>query len=158
MRTWSGHLTEEWLKAWKAGTLSAEEQQMIFTHTGCCDHCAELLFDFLEQDLAEPPAYLQKEILEQSKSLRVQAGRNVYQTSRQMRLFLYSLKVGFAVAVSILVLFAVPVQEESWANRKPRLLEDARQIITERIQSGLDRLDRIGGWLIDIDDKEEQND
>ena len=73
-------------------------------------------------------------------------------------MFLYSLKVGFAVAVSILVLFAVPVQEESWANRKPRLLEDARQTITERIQSGLDRLDRIGGWLIDIDDKEEQND
>lgn len=105
MKEWNGHVTEEWLRAFQDGKLSAEEERRLLTHVGRCDYCAERLAQTMEKDLCEPPAYLQEEILERSRCADVQAARKVYQTSRQMRLFLYSLKVGLALATSLFLLF-----------------------------------------------------
>ncbi|MBS6395626.1 MAG: hypothetical protein KH452_00530 [Clostridiales bacterium] len=107
MREWSGHLNEEWLEAWTNGHLTKEEQMLMLEHTGRCICCAEKLADYLERDtLAVPPAYLKEEIWEKTKRADIQAARTVYQTSRQMRLFLYSLKVGLAVVTSLFLLFS----------------------------------------------------
>ena len=54
--------------------------------------------------MLKPPAYLANEIRERVKQLDVQAVATVKKTSRKIQLLLYSMKVGAAVAFSILIL------------------------------------------------------
>lgn len=105
MRELQGHVTEEWLNAWRDGLLKREEEYVMLAHIGHCEYCAERFAQMLEDNPIQPPAYLREEILERSKCPDVQTARKVYQTSRQMRLLLYSLKVGLAVATSLFLLF-----------------------------------------------------
>lgn len=162
MRELTGHLTGEMLETWISGTLSQEEEQKLLVHAGSCDYCAKLLADCLEQDLAEPPAYLQEEILEKSRSIEIQTARAIHQASKQMRLFYYSLKVGFALAVSLTMLFILP--QSGWTN--PRqvtcLQEETKKSITEKLKEGSDKidfwLDGLAEWSIFAEYEEEQND
>lgn len=162
MKEQAGHVTEADLRAWASGKFSEEEEQAFLTHTGSCDFCAELLAAYLEQDPAEPPAYLREEILEKSRSVGMQTARTIYQTSRQMRLFLYSLKVGFAVAVSLLMLFIFPKAESLDVRQKTYFPEDTHPSITERIRDGSEKvtafLDSLTGWPVSVNYEEEQND
>lgn len=111
MRELQGHLTEEWLNAWRDKNLTDEEERRLLMHVSCCSHCADRFAQILEEEPAEPPAYLKEEILERSRGLDVQAAKTVYHTSRRMRLFLYSLKVGLAVAASLFLLFGTSGKE-----------------------------------------------
>lgn len=52
----------------------------------------------------EPPRYLKEEILNRTRQLDVQASVKLKETSRQVQLMVYSLKVGFAVVASIFLL------------------------------------------------------
>lgn len=52
----------------------------------------------------EPPRYLKEEILSRTHQLDVQASVKFKETSRQVQLMVYSLKVGFAVVASIFLL------------------------------------------------------
>ena len=54
--------------------------------------------------LEEPPRYLKEEILNRTRQLDVQASVKLKETSRQVQLMIYSLKVGLAVAASIFLL------------------------------------------------------
>lgn len=156
MKEWTGHVTEEWLSDWAGGQLSESEQQQMLRHLESCDHCAEQLAEFLEKDLASPPAYLQEEILERSRSLKVQTAKTVYQTSKRMQLLLYSLKVGFAVATSLFLLSI------SYEIETMELPQSPRTSITEKIEEESrkvnDRFLEFKGWLLHIEYKEEEND
>lgn len=152
MREWTGHVTKEWLEAWNLQQLSETEEQMFLTHVGSCDHCAEQFAAYLEQDLIEPPAYLHEEILERSKSLEIQTARKVYQTSKQMRLFFYSLKVGVAVAVSLLLLFVSPVAEENTREINRAYLESTHITLTEKVDGVWQE---FTGWLRNPVEKED---
>lgn len=140
MKEWTGHMTEEQLDAWMSGTLSKAEEQRLFAHIGACDFCAEVLAGHLEQGLLDPPAYLQEEILEKSQSIETRTARTIWQTSRQMRLVLYSLKVGFALAVSLYALFLFPVHGQTEGRRAAYFLENTRQSVTEKLRDGRDRM------------------
>lgn len=52
----------------------------------------------------EPPRYLKEEILSRTRQIDVQASVKLKETSRQVQLMIYSLKVGLAVAASIFLL------------------------------------------------------
>lgn len=52
----------------------------------------------------EPPRYLKEEILTRTRQLDVKAAVKLKETSRQVQLMVYSLKVGFAVVASIFLL------------------------------------------------------
>ncbi len=54
--------------------------------------------------LSEPPSYLKEEILKRTRQMDVQAAMRLKETSKQMQLFMYSLKVGLAVVASIFLL------------------------------------------------------
>ena len=54
--------------------------------------------------MAEPPRYLKEEILNKVRRMDVQAARKLKESSRQVQLMLYSLKVGLAVVASIFLL------------------------------------------------------
>ena len=86
----------------------------------------------------------------------MQAARTVYQTSRRMRLFWYSLKVGAAVAVSLLLLFASPVAEERSLQIKESYWE------TSPSREFGERMDGVWqeftGWIKNPGEKEESYD
>lgn len=161
MKELMNHLTENLLEQWSAGRLSAEEEQRLLAHAGACDYCAELLAAHLEQAPAEPPAYLTEEILEKSRSIEVRTARTIRQTSRQMRLFFYSLKVGLVLAASLFVLFVIPRDGSIRIRQESRLLETTQRTITEKLQDGGGRmsefLEKLTGWSVFMDE-EEQND
>lgn len=152
------HLTEKDVEDWMAGLLSPGKEQQLLTHAGTCDHCAGLLGFCLEQHLMEPPAYLRDEILEKSQSLEIRTARTIHRTSGQIRLFLYSLKVGFALAVSLSMLFVLPLHGETEFQRRVLFPERAGQTITEKLQSGKGAIDTLmkalTDWTIFLDEEE----
>ncbi len=105
------HITDEMWIALKQDTIRPEEFMQILEHTCDCTWCAERMAEILEQEdgietewAAAPPSYLAGEILERAKQLDVRAAVAVKQTSKRLQLFLYSMKVGVAVAFSMLIL------------------------------------------------------
>ena len=49
--------------------------------------------------------------MERSRQPDVRTARTIYETSKRMRLLVYSLKVGLAVAFSLFLLFFIPELE-----------------------------------------------
>lgn len=111
MMTVKRHLTREDFIKWDAGLMTPEEMEAFLSHTAVCDTCAENWMSFMAQLepelLPEPPAYLTEEIIERSKQPDLLIARKVTRTSRQIRLLTYSLKVGTAVVLSIMMLFSI---------------------------------------------------
>ena len=147
MREWTGHVTPEWLEAF---------QQELLEHIESCNYCADQFAAYIETDLQEPPAYLHEEILERSQGISMQAARTVYQTSRRMRLFWYSLKVGAAVAVSLLLLFASPVAEERSLQIKESYWETSPSRELGEKMDGV--WQEFTGWIKNPGEKEESYD
>lgn len=162
MREWTGHVTEEWLSDFAEGQLTESELGQMFRHLKSCDYCAEQLADFLEKDLAAPPAYLRDEILERSRCPDVQASKTIYRTSKRMQLFLYSLKVGLAVAASLFMLNLSYEMETIDVRVLQNLPENTQTSILEKIDEESrrvnDYLQNFGGRLLHIEYEEEEND
>ena len=109
------HITEEMWIALRQGTLDDDEYMQILEHTCDCTWCAGRLAEIMEPadfgtddttgiPAALPPAYLSEQILDRTRQLDVQATVNIHKTSKKLQLLLYGLKVGTAVAFSILIL------------------------------------------------------
>lgn len=161
MKQLAGHITKEWLDAWEKGQLNDTQQQDMLKHIGSCSYCADQFAAFLEEDLMKPPAYLREEILERSRKPDIRVVKTVYQTSRRMRFFLYSLKVGAAVAVSLFLLFFSPVERIEMSAIE-KLSERSESAITEKLNEGNDKinsfLNQFTENLMHIEYKEENND
>lgn len=144
------HVTKEMFCKWQKGTLSAQEEASFLQHIGSCTFCAEQFGTWMEEDLLmEPPSYLKEEIQARSRQLDVQTVVKVQQTSKQMKLMLYSLKVGLAVAASIFLLtITTGVQR---MNVKPAEREPVQngQETREREESITDKLNRGSGYVTD---------
>ena len=113
----TGHISRELFCDWQEGRLKGREETDFFTHIGACTFCAEQFGNWMEEGLSdemgreqfltmeeEPPRYLKEEIRNRTRQLDVQASMKLKETSRQVQLMLYSLKVGLAVAASIFLL------------------------------------------------------
>ena len=113
----TGHISRELFCDWQEGRLKGREETDFFPHIGACTFCAEQFGNWMEEGLSdemgreqfltmeeEPPRYLKEEIRNRTRQLDVQASMKLKETSRQVQLMLYSLKVGLAVAASIFLL------------------------------------------------------
>jgi len=103
------HLTEEILQAFVAGNLSEQTETEVMEHIAHCDSCAENFADLLaEENLITPPPDLKKEVLEQTlyRKSPVQAIQKVSEKAREKQrgFWLYSAKVAFAMAASLLMI------------------------------------------------------
>lgn len=123
------HLTDEDFLKWDSGQMTPAEMEFFLSHTSSCDTCAERWMNWMEQTevemnaetaaekelntetaakaIPQPPAYLAEEILERCKQPDILIARNLNRTSRQLQLFTYSLKIGTAVVLSIMMLFSI---------------------------------------------------
>ena len=107
------HLTEHDFEAWEQGVLSDTQMEGFLTHTANCPHCGDAWFAYMSRHteaLPEPPAYLAQEITERVHQPDVVIAQKAHTTSKKVQLFLYSLKVGVALAASIYMLFAMDAQ------------------------------------------------
>lgn len=162
------HVTKEQLDSLLAGQLCEEERIRLLGHVSGCSYCAELFADCLEESPLTPPLYLREEILERSRCMDVRTVRTVYGLSRQMRLLLYGLKVGLAVAVSLFLLFSSSnlelIKESLSENRQnPGWMQEEPVLpVTEKLNQGSDFINRciqeISGWLPGMRYEEDWND
>lgn len=107
------HLTEHDFEAWEQGILSDTQTQSFLTHTANCPHCGDAWFAYMSRHmeaLPEPPAYLAQEIIERVHQPDVVIAQKARRTSKRVQLFLYSLKVGVALAASIYMIFTMDTQ------------------------------------------------
>ncbi|WP_075719010.1 hypothetical protein [Roseburia sp. 499] len=98
------HITREMFECWQQGKMEGQREEEFLRHTGTCTFCAEQFGIWMEENLMEPPAYLKEEITRRTRQIDVQTAVKVKQTSKQMQLMIYSLKVGLAVVASIFLL------------------------------------------------------
>lgn len=126
------HITDEMWIALKQDTIRPDEFMQILEHTCDCTWCAERMAEALGQDGAEepewaaaPPAYLAGEILERTKQLDVKAQTTVKQASKQLQLFLYSMKVGVAVAFSMLILVLTSTIQQAGLQQANQLSQES---------------------------------
>ena len=143
-----GHITkEEWLR-FAHGRMDAQEEERLYQHVADCTYCAEQFANIVEADFfAEPPAYLCEEILQQSQRAEIQTVVKVKKISKQMKLLLYSLKVGFAVAASIFLLTITTAVQQNGMEMQKEPPKQTEASITEKINresgkitSGLKRI------------------
>lgn len=158
MNEFTGHVREEWFDAWKNRRLTREEECVMLRHISCCDYCADRFAALLEEEPEEVPAYLEEEILERSKGADVKAVRAVYQTSRRMRLLIYSLKVGVAVTMSLFLLFGTSgIRTDAirvrWPQGKERLFFISRELDEKSEQFG-GRLNQFMDRLWNMNEEE----
>lgn len=107
------HLTEHDFEAWEQGILSDTQAQVFLMHTANCPHCGDAWLAYMSRHaeaLPEPPAYLAQEIIERVHQPDVVIVQKARRTSKRAQLFLYSLKVGVALAASIYMIFTMDTQ------------------------------------------------
>lgn len=122
------HLTQEDFIKWDSGLMTPEEMETFLSHTASCSICADNWMAWMEspesEALPEPPAYLAEEIIGRSGQPDLMIARRLNRTSRQLRLLTYSLKVGTAVVLSIMMLFSINLTSMKMAsgfeNREPQ--------------------------------------
>lgn len=136
------HITEKIWIAITEDTISQDDFMQILEHTSECTWCAERLAEALMQEDAasEPPSYLPEQILERTKQLDVQATVTIRQTSKKLQLFLYSLKVGAAVAFSLLILgVTANFQDVSFTQLEmPAAEQEEKETVLKKVSQAAD--------------------
>lgn len=166
------HVTEEQFCDWLAGEMPAQEEEWFLGHIGSCTFCAQQFAGWMEPPEAfagpeeafagppEPPAYLKEEIRKRTQQMDVQMAANVKERSRQMQLFLYSLKVGLAVMSSIFLLMLTnnvqglqPEEGRSWEKEQEEAGEelDITGILNQKSGEVSSLLNEISNGLFRID-------
>jgi anti-sigma factor RsiW len=172
------HITNEQFCDWLAGEMPPDRETEFLGHIGNCTFCAHQFAEWMEAPpeppelavsreeafmnqpgLLNPPRYLKEEIIQRTQQPSVQMGVHVRQKSRQMQLFMYSLKVGLAVTASIfLLMLTANVQElqpetvREWRTEQMQQRQEAdSREETISISHTLNQKSReISGFLCDI--------
>lgn len=151
------HITKEVFDNWQQGKLEGSQETEFLNHVGTCTFCAGKFADWMEEGLLEePPAYLKEEITERTGQIDVQ-------TSKQIRLIVYSLKVGLAVAASIFLLtLTTGLQNMNLEvpKRQQNRTESGRESVTVKLREGsnyiADTLNRLADGLV-LPERKESN-
>lgn len=98
------HISEETLLAFKQDELSPEERDKFLQHICSCNFCSEELADSLADEMITAPIDMKENILRAVRRPEVQIARKAKETSKQLQLLLYSLKVGTAAFGALLIL------------------------------------------------------
>lgn len=106
------HISEDILRAYFAGALSVQEELEIMEHIAVCDSCAKRFADGITQEItvAAPPD-LKSGILEQTvyrkSPVRTIQELQERKRAKQKELMGYAVKVGVAMAASILMVISM---------------------------------------------------
>ncbi len=99
------HISEKELTTFRSGQMTGQETEAFLSHISSCDFCSGLFADSMENDLVSAPQNLKLNLMNAVRRPEMRMKRKAREASRRMQLFLYSLKVGTAMAGALLVLF-----------------------------------------------------
>lgn len=99
------HISKEALNAFRYHQLSEKETEALLEHISSCDFCSELFADTIQEELVKAPGDLKANLIKAVKRPEVQLAKHAREASKRVQLFLYSLKVGTAMAGALLILF-----------------------------------------------------
>lgn len=141
------HIDRKEFCDWLAGEMNPQREKEFLGHVGVCTFCAQQFADWMELP-HEPPRYLKEEISQRAHQMDVQVSVQVREKSRQMQLFLYSLKVGLAVMTSIfLLMLAANIQGMDSETVREWKLERMQQQSEEERISITDTLNQKSGEI-----------
>jgi len=117
------HISEKMLQAYVSSRLPVKEEQAVMEHIAMCDSCARRFAVYMEKGiLVSPPPDLKQGILDKTVGRKdfISPVRDLSEKcSRQRKeLLAYSMRVVFAMAASIMILFTMSFQSD--AGQLPR--------------------------------------
>jgi hypothetical protein len=98
------HLTEADFYEFRHDTMNQKERIAFLEHVGSCMFCSDRLASEFDKDLITAPRDMKASILKEISRPEMQLSQKVKETSKKMQLFLYSLKVGTATILALLLL------------------------------------------------------
>ena len=153
------HISDEVLLAYIAGRLSGQEEIEIMEHIAMCDNCAERFAGMLtEENMISPPPDLKSEILEQTvyRKSPVRTIQEIQERKRakQRELLGYAVKVGVAMAASILMV--ISISTDSVTRQKHTQEAIGQELVIgegQEEQGGRKNRNRISGSLQEVSNK-----
>ena len=98
------HIPEEVFNKFRLNLMNAQEKVDFLEHISSCDFCSDLFAEQMRKDLVTAPRELKANIMKAVRSPEVRLKILAKQSSKRMRLLVYSLKVGTAMAGALLIL------------------------------------------------------
>lgn len=148
------HITEEVWSLLEKDTIPDNEYRKLLEHTCSCIYCADRLAHSMEtlDDQLEPPVYLKDEIMLRASQTKVKAAVKIRETSKQLQLILYSLKVGLAVALSVFILSVTADFQDVNFFKIDMPRQTQRQSVTYKLNSAAnaagDKLNEISNIIL----------
>lgn len=106
------HISETEFLKFKQNRMNQQERGTFLKHICTCNYCSDQLAALMTDEIIAAPSDMKANILRAVKRPEVQLAIKVKETSKQMQLFLYSLKVGTAtVGALLLLLFMVKMPD-----------------------------------------------
>lgn len=99
------HITQSELISFQQEFMTTEEKEAFLEHICSCNYCSEQLAAFMAEEIIPAPRDMKENILKATKRPEVQLAIKSREASKQLQLFIYSLKVGTAAVGAILLLF-----------------------------------------------------
>lgn len=104
----NNHVSSKNLIDFKQDKMTFEEKELFLNHICSCMHCSEQLAELMTEEIIPAPKNMKENILRAVNNPKIQVSKNVKEISNRMKLFIFSLKIGFAtVGALFLLLFTV---------------------------------------------------
>lgn len=100
----NNHISDADFILFQQNLMNQTEKVKFLEHINTCDYCAEHFATLMSEDIIIAPRDMKANILKATKRPEVQIAKKAKETSKQMQLFWYSLKVGTATVCALLLL------------------------------------------------------
>ena len=98
------HISKTDFEAFQCDSMKHDQKVIFLEHVSSCDYCADQFATMMSEVMLEAPKDLKANIIKATKRPEVQLVKTARETSKRMQLFIYSLKVGTATALALLLL------------------------------------------------------
>lgn len=98
------HISKKDFDAFQRDIMKSDEKVIFLEHISSCDYCSDQFAAMMSEIMVEAPKDMKANILKATKRPDVQIAKKARETSKQMQLFMYSLKVGTATVLALLLL------------------------------------------------------
>lgn len=98
------HLSETEFIAFQNDTMNQKDKIAFLEHISSCTFCSDQFALYMSKDLIPAPRDMKAGILKAVNRPEIQLAIRVKETSKKMQLLIYSLKVGTATIVALLLL------------------------------------------------------
>jgi hypothetical protein len=98
------HLSESEFVAFQNDTMNQKDKLAFLEHISSCTFCSDQFASYMSKDLIPAPRDMKADILKAVNRPEIQLAIRVKETSKKMQLLIYSLKVGTATIVALLLL------------------------------------------------------